>query len=416
VINHTTIANPDVIYVGKTHNESINYSSDYYRLPGFATPNWLKILCVDKADDSLSTGAVIYQSSSQGFRPTNFLYTYGITFRTAGNVTWYYESVWILEGDDTIVLDLDNSIYVHLGASSGKVSVVIINGNIKFGGLSSHIHFPAGSSSYEANFVWKGGSVVAPSGVTKMLDGTNGIKEAAISDVDLTAIGAGATATALVDTSDFGFTHIEFQRCKLPSDAGFVPCVGTWPYAKSGTVKLHHCSSDNKTYDFYEKSYEGQIDDETTIIRTGGASDGTTSQSWKMVSTANVLDNFLALESPPIAAWNTFAVEKTFTVECLVDSATNLQNDEIWMELEYPADNSSGLGAVAKDKCAILGTPADKSAGVGDENWETGSMSNPNSFKCAVTVTSGKAGPVTARIYLAKASTTIYVDPKITVS
>jgi hypothetical protein len=43
-------------------------------------------------------------------------------------------------------------------------------------------------------------------------------------------------------------------------------------------------------------------------------------------------------------------------------------------------------------------------------------MSNPNKFKCAVTVTPGKAGPVTARIYLAKPSTTIYVDPLIMVS
>jgi hypothetical protein len=43
-------------------------------------------------------------------------------------------------------------------------------------------------------------------------------------------------------------------------------------------------------------------------------------------------------------------------------------------------------------------------------------MSNPNEFKCSVTVTPGKAGPITARVYLAKASTTIYVDPIITES
>lgn len=84
------------------------------------------------------------------------------------------------------------------------------------------------------------------------------------------------------------------------------------------------------------------------------------------------------------------------------------------MELEYPANATDGLGAIAKDKCAILGTPADQTAST--ETWATTGMTNPNKFKLSVTVTPGKAGPITARVYLAKPSTTVYIDPLITES
>jgi len=81
-----------------------------------------------------------------------------------------------------------------------------------------------------------------------------------------------------------------------------------------------------------------------------------------MISSAGVLESRHFLESPPIMAWCPFAVSKTFTIEGVYDSATNLQDNEIWMELECPANNTDGLGAVADDKCLVLGTPADKPA------------------------------------------------------
>lgn len=178
---------------------------------------------------------------------------------------------------------------------------------------------------------------------------------------------------------------------------------------------MHHCSSANNTYSLHEDCYEGTIDHNTTIVRTGGASDGTTALSLKMVSSSTVVDNYNPLSSPSINSWTNSTTSKTFTIEGVWDSATNIQDDEIWMELEYPANNTDGLGAIAKDKCAILGTPADQTAST--ETWTgTGGFSNENKFKLSVTATPGKAGPITARVYLAKPSATVYIDPKITES
>ena len=43
-------------------------------------------------------------------------------------------------------------------------------------------------------------------------------------------------------------------------------------------------------------------------------------------------------------------------------------------------------------------------------------MSNPNTQKLSVTITPQEAGYMQAKVYLAKASKTVYVDPKLTVT
>jgi hypothetical protein len=182
------------------------------------------------------------------------------------------------------------------------------------------------------------------------------------------------------------------------------------------SVELFNCSDGNKTYGYKKSNYCGDIVEETTIVRTGGASDGTTGQSIKMVSSADTKEGFgcLALSSPPIHIWTTSAASQTVAVELVYDSLTALQNDEIWLEVEYPADNTSGLGAMASSQCVPLGTPANIPDS--SEAWTTTGLSNPNTRKLTVTIDPGKAGQVTARVYLAKASTTVYVDPMITIT
>jgi hypothetical protein len=134
----------------------------------------------------------------------------------------------------------------------------------------------------------------------------------------------------------------------------------------------------------------------------------------KMVSSSNCKDNYTGLVSPPIHGWTESSTTKTFTVHGILDSATKLQNDEIWMEFECPANNTDGLGAITTTKCAVLGAPGDLT--VSTETWGDGGLTNPNKFKFEAVVAPGKAGPITAKIVLAKASATVYIDPMITES
>lgn len=406
ILNHTTIAAGDSVYVDDGHSEAPNFSSTRIILKGTTTVNNpIKVLCVDKTDDSLSVGALVHHNNATyGLYVQDYGYSYGVTYQ-GKNLGASTDGGWIFESDgdhDVFVLETE----LNTCSSWNKSPFFIIrNGGINFTSTSGHI-LPG-----NGHFQWHGGTLTAASGVTKLIDGRsvygNGTTE--ISDVDLSAVGE---TKALVDAGDGIRTFISFTRCKLPAGA-FTPVTGTWPGPLTNKVRLHHCSSANATYDFSETSYEGIIEDNISIYRSGGASDGTTALSAKMVSSAGCVDNLIALESIPIHGWTSSTTEKTFTVEGVWDSATNIQNDEIWVELEYPADNSSGLGAIAKDKCAILGTPADQTAST--ETWTgTDGFSNENKFKLSVTVTPGKAGPITAKVYLAKPSTTVYIDPKIT--
>jgi len=83
------------------------------------------------------------------------------------------------------------------------------------------------------------------------------------------------------------------------------------------------------------------------------------------------------------------------------------------MEFEYPGADAQG--DLADDRAAdLLATPAAQATSTA--LWTTTGMSNPNMQKLSVTVTPGKIGPVTARVYLAKPSTTVYVNQLITES
>jgi hypothetical protein len=440
ITNHAAnSAGGDTIYIDDGHSEApsaniYNATTGSGAINGsLSFPSPLKIFCVDKADDSLSTGAIVDLSSSGWMANLQFWYSgysYGVCYKKAGggfllqgasqNKTdpfrWVFESsgptVNIYEGTTSIY----NPCVVVRSATHGSwypgAILIIRNAGISMDGASSWI----GANCAKLHL--HNSKISAPSEITQVIgkaDESDFVTGGIIlfEDVDLSAICTGATNRYIVNFSGIGDgSTIDLLRCKLPSGAGFAIQTGT-PSTKFGgsRVRLHHCSKIDDTYSFYESNFFGVMQHETTIVRTGGASDGTTAISMKIVSNANVSEQFVWFESTPIHGWTDSTSSATFTIHGVYDSATNLQDDEIWMELEYPANDTDGLGAMASDVCEILGSPADQATST--ETWTTTGLTNPNKFKLSVTVTPGKAGPITARVFLAKASTTVYIDPMI---
>lgn len=203
------------------------------------------------------------------------------------------------------------------------------------------------------------------------------------------------------------------KNCRLKTGGSLT--TGTWK--KNGTeVVADNCDDGATNYSFRRESYVGTVIDETTIKRTAGASNGTTGLSWHMA------DNGLAefsnpLVSPPIALWVGVTGSKTFTLEILHDSLTNLQNDQVWLEVEYLGSASYPLGSFVKSRKVTLGTAAPLAAGTGTGNWTTTGLTNPNSQKLTSTVTIGMVGVVLLRVSMAAgASKSIYVCPLVAVS
>jgi hypothetical protein len=125
--------------------------------------------------------------------------------------------------------------------------------------------------------------------------------------------------------------------------------------------------------------------------------------------------------------WNdTTGVAKTVTVEFVHDTnvaagqgagtSFAFRDDEIWLEVEYLGASGSPLGTIIRDvKATPLTTAADQtSSSVG---WTTTGMTTPVKQKLvSASFTPQQKGYIQCRVYVAKASKTIYVDPKITVA
>jgi hypothetical protein len=224
--------------------------------------------------------------------------------------------------------------------------------------------------------------------------------------VDFSAAGSGKT---LVNGST-GPTAIlaRFVDCKLGAS---VTKVSGLAVHGSLDVDFIRCSPSGINYTVNSSRYIGALDEETTIVRTGGASDGTTPIAWKIVTTSNSTYS-LPFECPPIAIWNDVVGSAvTATVEGIWGGGAVPNDDDIWLEVEYLGDASSPQGSFVNDgKADLLATAAGQTSS--SETWG----GSTTKFKLAVTFTPQQKGWIYARVKCAKASSTFYVDPLIVLS
>ena len=210
--------------------------------------------------------------------------------------------------------------------------------------------------------------------------------------------------------------YVYLLNCKV--GAGIVLITAASVNDKESFVKMVGCdnATDNDIERFAYQDNYGTVNDDTAIYRTAGASDGTVNLSMKMVSTANAVDFYRPLVFEKIVNWNETTGSKTFTVHGIWDSATNIQNDEIWMELYYLGTAADTRGLMSNDgKANPIVAAADQSAST--EAWTgTGGFTNANKFKLDVTVTINRKGCWGVKVFLAKPSTTVYICPKVEIA
>jgi hypothetical protein len=237
-----------------------------------------------------------------------------------------------------------------------------------------------------------------------------------IENVDFSNFGA---AVDLVSAPQSARAPYVIRNCKLPASwSGNLMNTATFGGLVPGAeISMYNCAAGAVNYAMWLERYAGTIKHEATLVRTGGASDGVTPLSWKMVSNANAGYPTSILYSPDIfPPYNsTTGSSKTLTVEILRDSATNLKDNEVWLEVSYLGSSGQPLGTLITDATAdLVTTAADQTTS--SVTWTTTGMSNPNKQSLSVTFTPQMAGFFICRVALAKASTTIYVDPKVTVT
>jgi hypothetical protein len=407
----------DTIYVSQAHAES-TAASVTIALAG-TTANPVKIICGNDAAEpptATATTATITTTTSSG-NNINFTgsgYVYGLTLSSAGTIN-------LISGTPSNSKISFEGGVLNVGTSASTGSALIIGNTaventevdvksttIKFNNTAQSIRVFQGSVVFDSVTIDSAGSAI-----TRLVTGqaTSRGDKWEFRNSNLAAMATSANITSGGNGTHLGGTLI---NCKLPTSWSGTLVTGSLVIGER--YGMYNCDSGDTNYRLLIEDYAGAITSETTLVRTGGATDGTTPISWKMVSNANTNEFVAPLVSDPISVWQeTVGSSITATVEILRDSATNLTDAEVWIEVEYLGTSGFPLGVVASDhRATILTTAADQTTSAA--SWTTTGMANPNEQKLSVTFTPQEKGLLTARVYLAKASTTIYVDPEITVT
>jgi hypothetical protein len=226
--------------------------------------------------------------------------------------------------------------------------------------------------------------------------------------VDFSAAGSGKTLfdAASANTSDI--TIVDLVDCKIDPAVTLVGTPGGYANLQVDAVRM---GGSGVNYNQNRVRRTGSMKEETTVVRTGGASNGTTTISWKIDTTANA-KWILPFDCPPIAIWNdTTGSSVTAAIEGIWGGGAVPNNDDIWIDVEYLGSSGSPLASFANDgKTDIL------AAGTGHTSSSQTWGGSTTKFKMAVTFTPQQKGWILVRVKVGKASSTFYIDPKVTLT
>jgi hypothetical protein len=397
----------DTIWVADDHAET-GTAANNLQGPGTAASPCF-VYCADHNIASPGTGdlkttATITVSATNTLNLFGYWYCYGIIF-TGGAATGVPLSVGstnasqiVLDTCQLILSSVTTALLIRFGGASIESWIDLLNTTCKFA------HAGQGFRVGSTNLRWRNGGGVDGAGTapsTLFLTVSTVGSTIEMRGIDLSPV----TGTLIGDAN--APLNFYFTDCKL--GAG-VTVLGTQSALGRSQAYLTRCDSGATNYRQAKANYVGSLVQETTIVRSGGASDGTTSLSHKIVTTANS-KWVLPFESFPIAIWNdTTGSGVTATVEIV--AAGSLNNDDVWMEVEY-------LGSALTPQASFASNTKANNLATGTaltSSTATWASSPGTAMKMSVSFTPQMKGYVYVRVYVAKASQTLYVDPVITLS
>lgn len=407
----------DTIWVADDHAESTTGAQVQYTYP--ATVG-LKVLCanthVTEPPTGLATSATVTVTGNLGFQwLLGFGYTYGISFFAGTGNSGAADITFAATAGQPASLIFENCNFSIVSTNAGADYIIAASGtagkrvvfkgcSFSMGAAGQAIQLGVADQYFE-NCTLAAGT--APTNVFEVISTANHPK-ALISGCDF----SGVAYTNLISVATTVSSQIIIRNCKLRASTNLT----TANVAVMGSrFEAHNCNSGDTNYSIRVEDSLGLLTDETTIVRTGGASNGTTPLAWKVVTqaAANVLNPWI---SPEISIWNeSIGSALTATIEIIHDSVTNLTDAEVWLEVEYMGTSGVPKTTVGSDGLATaITTPADQT--ISSETWTTTGLTNPNKQKLSVSFTPQEKGVVLVRVIVGKASKTLYIDPKLTIA
>jgi len=402
----------DICYISEDHAESA--ATLTLTSPGTNAAPCL-FYCVNHAGTvppvaaDLTTGATFTSTTNTAITVQGCAYYYGMTL-VGGNSTGAV-TVTIC-GTGSNAQAWENCAFV-MGSTGGGVFVLgnVTPGSQQLRMTNCTFSFSAVAQTIQPNCTWswenKPGStaLLGAQVPTTLLSFSTGTGTVVLRGLDLSAAGSGKT---LVGNS-VGPGSVLIEDCKLNASVTLRSSTFTAP--GSMPVEVVRSDSGSTNYNYSRIRYEGTQTIETTIVRTGGASDGTTPIAWKIVTTADS-EWHQPFVCPPIAIWNeTTGSSITATIECVWGGGAVPLDSEIWLEVQYLGTSGFPVASFVNDgKATALTTAANQSSS--SETWG----GSTTKFKLNVSFTPQKKGWLYARGKAAKVSSTFYIDPMITLT
>lgn len=364
------------------------------------------VLCVTKTtvpptSANLTTGATITTTGANALTVTG------------GDTYWYGVDIKCGSGATTVVLTITTTVggvqrfkNCKLRKLGTTATGAAITGNIGCKTILDATQLFLGASGDRVrpyNFDWRNTPSVALTQVGAPASGVFQLQAGGgtpvFDGIDLTG-----NPTLIQGSTTFPGTVI-FKNCK--TDAGVV-------LGGAGTRNTDVLSivSDSAATNYLsaKSSYDGLQTTETTIVRTGGASDGITPVAWKIATTANSKLSF-PFDSLPIAVWNnTTAANRTITLYGIWGGAAVPTNADIWFELSYMGSALTPIASFAS--CGVADVLA---AGVNLASDSSTWGGSTTKFAMSITLSApqpARKGPIYITIKAAKPSSTFYIDPK----
>lgn len=402
----------DTVFVSKDHAESATAAKNW-TFPG--TPNQPnRVICV--ADDSANPTTLAATASLPGGTTTTttprmegsvHLYGLQMTYNVATTIGFMNsgttDAVEIFEKCTLNVITTSSSTYPYIGNSgstnAARSRMLWLDTDLRLAGGGQRLVL------YQ-ELTWRGGALLPGGALSYLLAiGAQGRScPVLIEGVDL--IGLDTMSDLVLGSSATG--RVMFRNCKLPANwAGNLVQGAIDPGLR---VEMHNCDSGATNYALRVAAFSGTIRSETAIVKTGGASDGSTGVSWKIETNANPTPGSLGLETPEFIKWNTaVGTELTVSVDVLADSGT-LTNAEVWLDVQYMGASSSPKGSFVSSRATLVAATVPVSVAT----WPAGGARTPQ--RLSVKFTPQKAGAIHCRVVLAKPNASVFVDPKILVS
>lgn len=409
----------DTIYISSNSAETISSGTTTLTFPGTtAAPNQLVSVTQSTsvppaaADVNSTPSASIATTLASSIIITGFARISGVTISAgSGNNS---SSLSVRNSGATtpgglsfvncalVLLNTNNATNINFGqvtTNTGGCNVDLSNTTMQFGNAGQAVNLNGGEFSWRNTASALAGATfpttlfpgVASAIVTVTLDG-----------VDLSAAGSGKTIFGSSATSGRRLGIV--KNCKLNASATLV----TTPLSLTADViYVDDSDSSATTGNGQLFRYNGTRTTELTDVKSGGATDGSTAFSWKIVTTANNNAVF-PFTTEELFVW---VAAGAHTVALDLLSSTTLTNAQVWMDVEYLGTSGAPLAGLSTTSVANLltaGTNIPASAA----SWTTTGVPTPNAqIMTTGSFTTQQAGYIRIRVRCSVASLTFFVDP-----